>query len=96
MEDFVRERNVFIPAAPIRRSFHKKLHKVSHQFSCGHCPCKIVRTVQIFACKINQNSLREFSKERNLFLQSTPIRRALQKKLHKVLHQSIFATFVAR
>ena len=29
---FCKERNVFIPVAPIRRDLHKKLHKVLHLF----------------------------------------------------------------
>ena len=49
---FCKERNVFISAAPIRRSLNKKLHKVSHQFSCGLRPCKIVRTVKNIAYNV--------------------------------------------
>ena len=53
---FCKERNVFITTAPIRRSLHKKLHKVSHQFSFGLRPCKIVRTVKIIALNIESKS----------------------------------------
>ena len=60
-----------------------KLHKVSHQFSFGLRPCKIVRTVN------------NIEVVRNVFISVAPIRRDFHKKLHKFLHLFLLHTFGA-
>ena len=88
------ERNVFRINARTPRIAPKKLHKVSHQFSCGLRPCKIVRIVKILPTMLGQNLVPRFCKERNVFRINARTPRTASKKLHKVFHQSIFAPLV--
>ena len=83
--------NVFIPVAPIRRDFHKKLHKVLHLFLLRTFGARyIVKTSQTLLAVLNQNLVARFCRERNVFITTAPIRRSLHKKLHKVSYQFSF------